>query len=204
MEIIDLSHEIYDNMPVYPGDSKTGLLQVKYLKDDKYNNHRLDTNMHAGTHIDSPMHLTERKEYISKLSLNSFIGDGCLLDVRNQPTIGMKAEYEALIKDNSVVLLYTGYDIHYGTKVYYENHPCVDVEFCEFLIKKQIKMVGMDLPSPDRYPFQVHKMLFENSIYIIENLTNLDRLLNVEKFEIIAFPLKIKADSSMTRAVARI
>ncbi len=203
MKLIDLSYEIYDNMPVYPGDSKTGLSQVKYLNEDKYNNYRLDSNMHSGTHIDSPMHLTERKEYISEFPLSSFIGDGCLLDVRDQHIIGMKAQYEALIKDNSIVLLYTGYNVHYGSKVYYEDHPYVDTEFCRFLTERRIKMLGMDLPSPDYYPFEVHKMLFEKGIFIIENLTNLDQLLKVEKFEVMAFPLKIRADSSMIRAVAR-
>ena len=116
----------------------------------------------------------------------------------------MKPEYDTLVKQNNIVLLYTGFDTHYGTKEYYENHPCVDIEFCNFLIEKKIKMIGMDTPSPDRFPFEIHKLLFKNNIYILENLTNLDQLLNVDKFEVIAFPLKIKADSSMTRAVARL
>ncbi len=204
MKLIDLSHVIEDNMPVYPGDIKTNLHQTKYLLADKHNNHRLDISMHSGTHIDSPMHLTDCKQYISELSLESFIAQGCLLDVRNQTIIKLKAEYDALIKSSSIVLLYTGYDAHYGTKEYYENHPCVDIDLCKLLIEKNVKMVGMDIPSPDRYPFEIHKLLFKNNIYVMENLTNLNQLLNVDKFEVIAFPLKLKADSSMTRAVARI
>jgi kynurenine formamidase len=204
MKLIDLSHVIEDNMPVYPGDIKTNLHQTKYLLADKHNNHRLDISMHSGTHIDSPMHLTDCKQYISELSLESFIAQGCVLDVRNQTIIKLKAEYDALIKSNSIVLLYTGYDAHYGTKEYYENHPCVDIELCKLLIEKNVKIVGMDIPSPDRYPFEIHKLLFKNNIYVMENLTNINQLLNVDKFEVIAFPLKLKADSSMTRAVARI
>lgn len=204
MKLIDLSHVIEDNMPVYPGDIKTNLHQTKYLLADKHNNHRLDISMHSGTHIDSPMHLTDCKQYISELSLESFIAQGCVLDVRNQTIIKLKAEYDALIKSSSIVLLYTGYDAHYGTKEYYENHPCVDIDLCKLLIEKNVKMVGMDIPSPDRYPFEIHKLLFKNNIYVMENLTNLNQLLNVDKFEVIAFPLKLKADSSMTRAVARI
>lgn len=204
MKLIDLSHEINDNMPVYPGDMKTGLLQVKFLSRDKYNNHRLEISMHSGTHIDSPMHLTEREQYISEIPLESFIAEGCLLDVRGQAVIGLKPEYRSLVKENSIVLLYTGFDRHYGTKAYYENHPCMDIELCRFLIGKNIKMVGMDIPAPDRYPFEIHKLLFSNNIYVMENLTNLDRLLNAGRFEVMAFPLKIRADSSMTRAVARI
>lgn len=204
MKLIDLSYKISDNMPVYPGDPKTDLLQIKYLNTDKYNNFRLDICMHSGTHIDSPMHLTDSIKYISELPLEAFIAEGCILDVRNQETIKMKAEYDSIIKEKSIVLLYTGFDAHYGTKEYYENSPCVDEELCKFLIEKNVKMVGMDTPSPDRYPFEIHKMLLKNNIFILENLTNLDQLLSADRFEVIAFPLKIKADSSMTRAVARI
>ncbi|MGE5614054.1 MAG: cyclase family protein [Bacillota bacterium] len=204
MKLIDLSRVIENNMPVYPGDAKTSLIQANYLGTDGYNNHRLDTGMHVGTHIDSPMHMTGNKQYISELPLDSFIAEGCLLDVRNQAVIEFKSEYDSLVKENSIVLLYTGFDKYYGTKEYYENHPCIDMGFCRFLVCKNIKMLGMDIPAPDRHPYGMHKLLFENNICVLENLTNLDRLLNVDKFEVIAFPLKIKADSSMTRAVARI
>lgn len=204
MKLIDLSHEICDNMPVYPADSKTSLSQVKYLAEDKYNNYIIHSNMHAGTHIDSPMHLLKRDEYISEYAINSFAGEGCLLDVRGQQTIEMKAQYEELIKSGSVVLLYTGNQVHYGSKLYYEEHPCVDTELCKFLIERKIKMLGIDMPSPDYYPFEIHKMLLEKGIFIIENLTNLDQLLKAQKFEVMAFPLKIRADSSMVRAVARL
>ena len=64
-------------------------------------------------------------------------------------------------------------------------------------------MVCMDSPSPDRHPFEIHKLLLENSILIAENLTNIEKLLHVRKFEVIALPLNILADSSPARIVAR-
>ena len=132
MKIIDLSHKIEDGMPIYPGDTRTNLVQIKYLNEDKYNNYKLDICMHSGTHIDSPMHLTPCKEYISELPLESFIGNGCVLDVRNQAIIKLKDEYNTLVKENSIVLLYTGFDAYYGTKEYYQNHPSIDIELCDF------------------------------------------------------------------------
>ena len=106
-KLINLSQVIEDNMPVYPGDIRTNLFQIKYLNTNKYNDHRLDISMHSGTHIDSPMHLTENKEYISEASLESFIAFGCVLDVRNQPVIKMKTEYEKLVKEHRVALYRT-------------------------------------------------------------------------------------------------
>src|SRR5665647_374201 len=202
--LIDLSQMIVDDMPVYPGDDKTNLIQTNYLNVDTYNNHRLEISMHAGTHIDSPMHLTDSAEYISDSPLDSFIGNGCILDVRNQPIISIKPEYEGLIKANDIVLLYTSQDRYYGQLQYYSEHPVISMDFCELLLSKNIKMLGMDMPSPDQPPFHMHKLLLKAHIYLIENLTNLDKLLGVKEFEVIALPLKIKADSSMARVVARI
>lgn len=201
---VDLTQKIEDGMPVYPGDIETHLFQSRYLSENGYNDHRLEIGMHSGTHIDSPMHLTDSKEFIGEVSIDNFTATGCILDVRNQYMIKVQKGYEELIIDNSIVLLYTGFDKFYGKKEYYEEHPCVDQEFCELLIRKNIKMLGMDIPSPDRYPFKIHKLLFKNKIFILENLTNLEQLLGVKSFEVFAFPLRIEADSSMTRAVARI
>jgi kynurenine formamidase len=37
---------------------------------------------------------------------------------------------------------------------------------------------------------------------IVENLTNLSELIGVKDFDIIAFPLKIRAEASLVRVVA--
>ncbi|MMZ61514.1 hypothetical protein D1872_236670 [compost metagenome] len=60
------------------------------------------------------------------------------------------------------------------------------------------------MPSPDKFPFEIHKYLFSNQVLIAENLTNIDQLLNVNSFEIIALPLLINTDSSIARIIARL
>jgi len=204
IKFIDLSHDIVNNMPVYPGDSDVKLYQYKCFKKDGYTVFNLEIGMHAGTHIDTPMHLLDRNTLINEISLDKFAGRGCFLDARNEKVIGYKPEYAKLVHENDIVILFTNYSEHYGTEEYYTNHPVVSKELAEFLIEKKIKMLGIDMPSPDRYPFEIHKKLFENHILIMENLTNLSALLNVNDFEIIAFPLKVEAEASIVRAVARI
>ncbi|WP_442601907.1 cyclase family protein [Paenibacillus sp. KN14-4R] len=102
------------------------------------------------------------------------------------------------------MILYTGHSQYFGQDTYFTEHPVLTVEFAELLVRKQVKMVGMDMPSPDKYPFEVHKCLFHNRVLIIENLTNLDQLLHAESFEIIALPLHIRADSSVARVIAKV
>jgi len=203
-KLIDLSHNIVNNMAVHPYDDAVKLYQDKFLETNKYNNFRLEIGMHAGTHIDTPMHLTNSETFIDEINLDNFIGKGCLLDVRNENVIEYKEEYSNMVSENDIVLLYTNYSDKYGTEEYFTKHPIIDKGLADFFIEKKIKMLGLDLPSPDRYPFKIHKMLFNHDILIIENMTNMTELLPVKSFEIIAFPLKIRAEASMVRVVAKV
>lgn len=201
---IDLSHTIEDGMPVYPGDGGVKLYQDRFLDKDGFNNSRLETGMHAGTHLDLPSHFLDLNVSVDQLALERFVGTGCLLDVRNEQVIDMKPEYETKVQENDIVLLFTGFGRHLKSESYFTDHPVVDQRLAEFLAAKKIKMVGMDLPSPDREPFEIHRILLQADILIMENLTNLNLLLGVRNFEVIAFPLKVKAEAALLRAVARV
>ncbi len=204
MKLIDLTHMLQDRIPVYPGDSEMSLTQTKHLEADGFVNHELTINMHTGTHIDGPMHLTTSGLYLSDFPLNSFMGKGIVLDVSGMQTIEYLEAYEDLISEGTIVILYTGHSQYFEQELYFEQHPVLSREFAELLVRKKIKMIGVDTPSPDQYPFEIHKLLFENSILIAENLTNLEELLDVPSFEIIALPLHIKADSAIARIIARV
>lgn len=200
---IDLSQVIEPEMPVYPGDQKPKLTQTRYLEQDGYTDHRLETGMHAGTHIDVPMHMLANDSYVSDFPPERFAGPGLVLDVRGQQTVFWRPEYYQLIHPDSIVLLWSSHDRLYGSQEYYTNHPIVEEEFARRLVRKNVKMLGIDWPSPDKSPFAVHKLLLAENVLILENLTNLHRL-PVEGFEVFAFPLNIKADGSLVRAVARV
>ena len=100
-------------------------------------------------------------------------------------------------------LFYSGLDKHFGDRDYFLNYPVFGEDLVNYLAGQKVKMIGIDWTSPDKEPYPMHEILLKNDILIMENLTNLDLLLNQE-FEIFAFPLKIKADSSLIRAVAGI
>ncbi len=200
---IDLSLPITDLMPVYSGDEPPHLIKINNLMRDGFNNFHLSANMHTGTHIDGPMHLTQSKRFIYEIPLEQCIGTGCILNAADKINIPMTKEYKLLVRPKSIVLLYTGISRLFESKEYFDNHPVVSKELAQLFVERQVKMVCIDSPSPDRHPFEVHKLLLENNILIAENLTNLDKLLFVNKFEIIAFPLNIHADSSPARIVAR-
>ncbi len=204
MKLIDISHTLNGNTPVFPGDPPLSLTQVKALERDKYTVYLLSSCLHTGTHIDIPMHLVEDTRLVSEFPPESFIGDGVLLDVQGEDPIGMKPHYEETVRQNSVVLLYTGFDRLYGSDDYFGKHPVVSGELGDFLLSRKIKMLGMDMPAPDYPPYTFHRELLRSGIFVLENLTNLQNIPQSGAFEVIALPLKIAAEASFVRAVCSV
>ena len=201
MKLIDISHVLDGNTPIFPGDYQTALTVHKTIEKDYYNSYLLESCLHTGTHIDMPMHLIDESTTAAEFPPECFCGWGVLLDVRGEDPIAMKPVYKDMIREKAIVLLFTGCDKDYGNNEYFSSHPSVSSELGSFLISKKIKILGMDMPSPDHSPYALHKALLKAGIFVLENLTNLGALTDAESFEVMALPLKIRAEASFVRAV---
>lgn len=204
MKFIDLTHTLNANIAVFPGDDPIQLDHVKTLESDGFNNYRLSTGMHVGTHIDGPMHMTSDPRMICKLPLEQFAGKGVLIDVRREKRIEFREEFRTLIQPDDIVVFYSGLDIYFGTPKYFTEYPDFTEKMARFLVAQKVKMIAIDWVSPDHHPYPIHDILFKSNILILENLTKVHHLLHATNFEIYAFPLKVEADSSIVRAVAKI
>ena len=198
---VDLSWPVYDGMPVYPGDRQTRLNQIKWLERDFYTAFELDTGLHAGTHMDAPMHLVPHSQNMAEIPLDRCYAPGILLDVRGQREI-QKPDLQKGSLTGKAVLLLTGMEEAYGTDSYYGSHPTVSMDLAMMLVHENIAFLGMDMPSPDAPPFPVHKLLLSSGIPIVENMRCLHQLSGF--FEVSAFPLNIRAEASPVRAAARL
>lgn len=201
---IDLSRTVEHLMPVYPGDVPTQLQQISDFARDGHTGFQLSTGLHIGTHIDGPMHLTGHKQFMSEIPPERFVAAGCLLNAVGEDTIQYKPKYESLVGHDGIVVLYTGFSGRYDGEDYFSKHPTVSRDLALLLVRNRVKMLCLDTPSPDKPPYEIHKLLLENNVLIAENLCNLDKLLTVQAFEIIALPMRIRADSSPARIIARI
>ncbi len=204
MKLIDLTHTIHRNIAVFPGDDPIALDQIRTLECDGFNNFRLSTGMHVGTHIDGPKHMTSDTRLMADLPLEMFTGKGVLIDVRGEEKIEFRESFRTKIQPGDIVLFYSGLDNLFGTPQYFTDYPDITEELARYLADQHVKIVGLDWVSPDHEPYLIHDILFKSNILILENLTNLDQLLNATDFEVFAFPLKIEADSSIVRVVARV
>lgn len=204
MDWIDLTHCTSPDTPPYPGDRPLQFTASHTLARDGFLQYTVAGGLHVGTHLDMPAHMTTDPRLALDFPVDCFAAAGVLLDVRGQETISAKPAYTAMIPEKSAVLLYTGFDRHFGSPVYFQNHPQLDESMTALLKEKQTMLLGMDMPSPDRGDFAQHVALLHHGIFLLENLTNLHALLNIPQFEVLAMPLKISAEASPVRAVCRV
>lgn len=204
MKLIDLTHAFTDDMPVYPGDTKPIIRRTHEVSTDGYNDHDITTGMHVGTHMDAPLHFVDGGKTMDQISPEKFFGEGVLIDARGKTEIDSDLLKDITLTENSIVLILTGFDKKFRAEIYYKNYPVLTLAFAEKIIKAKVKAVGTDTPTPDKPPFPIHKMLLPNEILIIENLTNLEQLLGVNNFEIIALPVKLSTEAAPVRVMARI
>ncbi len=202
MEYIDLSQTLTNGMPTYPGDPSVEIISIG---SDTIANQALTCSMHTGTHIDTPGHMIPGGKKITDYPISTCIGQGILIDAHGTSPIDKNLLNNISLLKDSIVLIYTGFGERFYEKDYFSNYPALTEAFALELINAQIKMIGIDTPSPDYAPFKIHKLLFKHDILIIENL-KLDQLKKAgpTSFEVIALPLKIATDGSLARVIAQI
>ena len=191
-------------MPVYPGDRQPRIIQTAYFNSDGYSSFELSLNSHCGTHIDGPMHMLRGQRILSDYPVECFCGSGCLIDMHGRKTLDYSKDLDNTVPEGSIALIRTGWDSRFGSNSYFNGYPVMTIRLAQYLADRKVKIIGLDSPSPDQPPYDTHKLLMQNGIFIIENLSGLDRLTNAGAFEIFALPLKVAADSAPARVIARL
>lgn len=201
MSFIDLSVSLNAQTPVYPGDPVTKIEPAGILENDGFNDHYVSIGTHVGTHIDAPLHMIQNGKTLDQFPIDQFIGRGVYIKVDNNK-FDLAQLQHVDIKEGDIVLFHTGMSEIYNDPRYFE-HPSISEEIANYLVEKKIKMAGMDMASPDHEPFQIHKILLNAGILIIENLTNLTELSGKE-FTVYALPIKLQIDAAPARAIAEV
>ena len=195
--IIDLTMPISRDIPLYTPDRVPQIKQIASIAKDGWNEHEVRITTHVSTHIDAPYHFISDSKKLDDFSIEKFIGNGVLVDCRKQKIV---TETKAKIRKDDIVLFYTGQSKK-SKKDYGKDAPVISSSLAKELVKKKVKMIGIDAFSPDNDPYEVHSILLKNDILIVENLVNLDKLLG-KRFQVIVLPLKLALDGAPCRVIA--
>ena len=170
---IDISRPVQEGMEVYPGDPPT---TVRVFADDRSGGgarvSALSMSVHAGTHVDAPVHYLPGGADTQELCLDTLNGRANVVEF--ETFLSNKASYKR-------VLLRCAEEI--------ATWPCG---------KPFPRLIGTDAMSIGSDA--VHRLLLQNGVVILEGLTL--SLAPVGAYHLICLPLRIPgSDGAPTRAV---
>lgn len=209
MKVIDLTHTISEDMPVFPGSETPKLTTKSTYEKDGFKETLLQMYSHVGTHMDPPAHIFANQKTLDQFSPEQFIGKALVVDCRDLKE-GQAITIDKINIDKAkladFLLFNLGWDKRWNLDTYFNDYPCIDDTVLEFILNSNFKGIGFDVMGLDLLRDENltrHKALFKDTdIVNIENLTNLDRCGN-DLFWLSCFPLKIEnCDGFPIRAIA--
>jgi kynurenine formamidase len=201
--LVDLSHNIRNGLVTYKGLPAPIICDYlsreesrsRYAPGTEFQIGKIEMVSNTGTYLDSPFHRFEGGADLAALRLESLVNlDGIVIRVSSE-TLAVGAEYfqNKEIRGRAV-LVHTGWDKHWNTPAYYDNHPFLTAEAADYLAKAGARLVGIDSHNIDDTRGNtrpVHTTLLGAGILIVEHLTRLE-LLPDEGFRFSAIPPKFE------------
>jgi kynurenine formamidase len=196
--IIDLSPTLYPSMPSWQTQPELRYeLVKKVVRDNSTVSMITQMHMHIGTHVDAPLHSIQEGRTIDTYPVERFLGEGIVLNFRHKNPSSEITEtdlrkFDNLISPGEIVMLCTDWSKKRGfNTTYLYQWPYLGPEACQYLAQKKIKTIGTEglsigpwsSPVPAQGPVskytagEIHRLLLEKEILIVEGLCNLSDIL---------------------------
>lgn len=200
MGLIDISQDLSPAIAVWPGDQPVEWKWTARLEEgSSVNLGSIRLSMHAGTHVDAPLHVDNDGATTDALSLEAFVGPVEVIEVDGAPSI--EPHHVAELQAERVLFKTATYPRaanEWPTSITPLESGTVSV-----LNRHGAVLIGTDAPSVDPLEstdLPAHRALTEAGILNLEGLS----LSDVEPglYGLLALPLKIQgADAAPVRAI---
>ncbi|MEG4014432.1 MULTISPECIES: cyclase family protein [unclassified Microcoleus] len=197
--IIDLTHAIHPNIPIWPGDPAIAFETVSQIEKHGYFLRKFSIGEHSGTHINAPNSFDPAGASVDNYEAQSLVSPAIAIDIREATvanpdytlTVSDILNWEQqhkLIEPGKIVLLYTGWQEKWDNKQAFFNpdaggichFPGFGKAATQFLLEERsVAGIGTDThgvdPGQDE-SFAVNKMVLGKQRIVLENLANLHLL----------------------------
>ena len=204
---IDLSHVIEDGMITYAG--LPGPVISDYMNREVSKSHyaggttfqigKLDMVANTGTYIDAPFHRYAEGIDLSGLDMASIANlEGIVFRMGPETRTIDVDLFEGTAINGKAVLIHTGWDQHWRTDAYFENHPFLTRDAAEFMKSAGAALVGIDSLNIDDTADgsrPAHSILLQAEIPIVEHMCHLEQLPD-QGFRFFAVPAPVKGMGS--------
>lgn len=162
MKIYDISQEVF-SCNVYPGDPAPEKKMLWAMeKGDLYNLTAFSMCAHNGTHIDAPFHFLREGKTVEQMDLSAFVGD-CYVACHNGDVTGA---------DAAAIL----HKAEGASRILIAGQAVVTLDAAEVFANSGICLLGNESQTvgPENAPMQVHKILLEKEIALLEGVVLTD------------------------------
>lgn len=206
--IIDISLALHSKMPKWPGSEGIKIQQIKRLEEgDKVNISKIESDVHAGTHVDAPLHFIKDGNTVEALPLDRLIGPAVVAVIPEARVITAKhLECLGLSPKTKRLLLRTRNSDLWASGIteFRENYTALTADAAKWLVNQGIELVGIDYLSIQIFndPATTHEILLKGQVVILEGLNLAD--VEAGLYELICLPIKIVGtEGALARAVLR-
>ena len=208
---IDLTHELHNGMPIYPGDPSPSFVSYATLEKNGVNLTKLTLGSHTGTHIDAPRHFIPDGIGVDRIPPNKLVGEAYVCDMSSKPIgsgitdLDLQKNLEGKLAKDDIVICYTGCSEHWGEKSVSSKYTYLTGNAAEYLVSKKVRAVGIDFLSVEKFraPDPIaHKTLLGNGIFIIESLSRATKQFVGKRILMICMPIKLQnGDGAPSRII---
>lgn len=207
MKTYDISLMIFPGMTIWPDDPQVELERMSKLEDGRNSNgSRMAMSVHTGTHVDAPYHFLKDGSTVEKMSLKILIGRAYVIHLADDVDLITPKELEdAEIPPRTRRVLIRTRNSKIWQKdlrTFHKDYVGVSGEGAEYLVKRGVKLVGVDYLSvaPYKNTKPTHLALLKAGVVIVEGL-NLSQV-SYGRYNLICLPLKLEGrDGAPARAV---
>ncbi len=211
---VDLTHPLSSGVPRLSSFGPPIVTRVSEMPAQPLNVTQLELIVHVGTHVDSPCHFFVDGPAMEAVPIDRLLGPGVVVGV-DKPVDGVidVADLERArppIEPGDIVAIDSGWAKRWGTPDW-DHHPCLSIEAACWLVDRQVKLVAIDMATPDSpvderpadFNWPVHRALLGHGVLIAEQVANLRPLVG-ERVEFVFAPLPVcGADGAPARVLAR-
>jgi arylformamidase len=159
-------------MLVYPDDPPVVLeWEARIERGDEVSLSRISMGLHAGTHVDAPLHLYADGAPIDKVPLDCLVGLAQVIVVGNEKSIGASDVEGRLTEQAGIVLFKTRNSALWASGRFSPGHVFLSSSAARYLMNAGVRAVGIDYLSVDGPgDLSAHAVLLGAGIPVIEGL----------------------------------
>jgi arylformamidase len=211
MRIYDVSVEVSQSTPTYPGDPHIEIEQWAALsRGDAANVSMLHLGAHTGTHVDAPAHFIEGAPRVCSLPLEVLIGPARVVEI-STGVHAIEAEHLAAARlDGAKRVLFKTRNSAFWNDTsagFRTDFTFITPGAARALVEMGVQLVGIDYLSVEQFKperFDTHTTLLSNGVVIVEGLDL--REVAAGTYELICLPLRLtggSGDGAPARVVLR-